>query len=348
MLAFFRKYAIKDETAKVLSFAPFLITNEGKFVMTKHSLPRKYGKGNSIPQGTRQEIINLYLSGNSCRKVGAAFGIAGTTVLKILVGNGIKTRHKREYRPKTGERESKIIRGYLKGYSTTKLAKKFNVNVTTINNVLSDKNIPIRKVGNYRTKTVGVDKDVMMLYASGLSFLETGKKMNLSSDAIRDVLLRNNIKPRDNSGENHRSWKGGVNKDIVYKRAYKNANRKKRRANDPLFKLEETLRSRVSGFFRSNRKNGKLLARKNNRTFALLGADKKTIFFHIEAQFREGMAWDNHGKIWHIDHIIPLASAKTEEELLPLFYYKNLQPLFVKENIAKKDRLDWKLNEEVI
>lgn len=50
------------------------------------------------------------------------------------------------------------------------------------------------------------------------------------------------------------------------------------------------------------------------------------------------MNWDNYGK-WHIDHIIPLASAKTEEEMCNLFHYKNLQPLWASDNFRKSDKI---------
>ena len=49
------------------------------------------------------------------------------------------------------------------------------------------------------------------------------------------------------------------------------------------------------------------------------------------------MTWENHGD-WHYDHIIPLASANTVEELEKLCHYKNIQPLWAKENIAKVKR----------
>ena len=46
------------------------------------------------------------------------------------------------------------------------------------------------------------------------------------------------------------------------------------------------------------------------------------------------MNWENYGKYngelnygWDIDHIIPLSSAKSEEEVYKLNYYSNLQPL---------------------
>jgi hypothetical protein len=47
------------------------------------------------------------------------------------------------------------------------------------------------------------------------------------------------------------------------------------------------------------------------------------------------MDWNNKGKrnvsqpqqCWDIDHIIPISSAKTEEDLIRLNHYTNLRPL---------------------
>jgi len=54
----------------------------------------------------------------------------------------------------------------------------------------------------------------------------------------------------------------------------------------------------------------------------------------LEHQFKEGMNWDNQGK-WHIDHIIPLSSGNTEEEIIKLCHYTNLQPLWAIDNMKK-------------
>ena len=67
---------------------------------------------------------------------------------------------------------------------------------------------------------------------------------------------------------------------------------------------------------------------------------------HIEKQFKSGMTWDNHGKVWHVDHIIPVSffdlSDQTEQKLC--FHYGNLQPLFASDNIFKSDNIPEKTN----
>jgi len=76
--------------------------------------------------------------------------------------------------------------------------------------------------------------------------------------------------------------------------------------------------------------------RKTNKTFNIIGCTPEFLKEYIENQFTEGMTWENHGQFgWHIDHIIPLSSVKTEEELYPLFHYTNLQPLWWLDNIKK-------------
>ncbi len=68
-----------------------------------------------------------------------------------------------------------------------------------------------------------------------------------------------------------------------------------------------------------------------------LGCNGFQLQDHLESKFKQGMTWGNYGK-WHIDHIIPLSSAKTVEELYQLCHYTNLQPLWAHENLSKGDR----------
>ena len=50
------------------------------------------------------------------------------------------------------------------------------------------------------------------------------------------------------------------------------------------------------------------------------------------------MCWENRNE-WHIDHIIPLSSSKTEEDVFKLCHYTNLQPLWVNENLQKSNKI---------
>lgn len=77
---------------------------------------------------------------------------------------------------------------------------------------------------------------------------------------------------------------------------------------------------------------------KRSKTAEILGCDYAALVAHLESQFKDGMTWENRGE-WHIDHVIPLASAKTEEELLALCHYSNLQPLWAFENLSKGARI---------
>lgn len=50
------------------------------------------------------------------------------------------------------------------------------------------------------------------------------------------------------------------------------------------------------------------------------------------------MTFENHGE-WHLDHIIPLASAINEEDIIKLNHYTNFQPLWSKENLKKGSKI---------
>lgn len=79
---------------------------------------------------------------------------------------------------------------------------------------------------------------------------------------------------------------------------------------------------------------------KSINTSQIIGCDWETLRRHLESQFSDGMSWDNMGA-WEIDHIIPYASAKTEEDVLRLSNYKNLQPLWKKDNRRKGSKTCW-------
>ena len=92
-------------------------------------------------------------------------------------------------------------------------------------------------------------------------------------------------------------------------------------------------KKRLQGSFR-----GFVKLKHNNKTIRrLLGVDAFTVREWIESNFIEGMNWDNYGKTWVIDHIVPLRmfDVFSEEDLLICWHYKNLMPLFKKDNEKK-------------
>lgn len=115
-------------------------------------------------------------------------------------------------------------------------------------------------------------------------------------------------------------------------RVRQNAYMKKRKAEDPLFKLSYNLRVLIG---QGIKKNGYT---KKTKISAILGCSWEQMKSHLEERFTDGMTWDNMGE-WHLDHIVPVSSAKTEYELLAINHYTNFQPLWAADNMRKGNKL---------
>lgn len=102
---------------------------------------------------------------------------------------------------------------------------------------------------------------------------------------------------------------------------------------DILYKIRVSLRNRVCDAFYY-----KQLV-KSKRTKDMLGCTWEELKAYMEHLFKPGMSWDNHKRDgWHIDHIVPLAFAKTQGEMERLCHYKNLQPLWWYDNLSKGNK----------
>ena len=100
--------------------------------------------------------------------------------------------------------------------------------------------------------------------------------------------------------------------------------------NNPSAKLAKAISNRVAIALKGGHK-------KTSST-KLLGCSIEHLRDHLESQFEEGMSWDNHSMTgWHIDHIRPCASFDLTDEAQQreCFHYKNLQPLWAKDNLSK-------------
>ena len=76
---------------------------------------------------------------------------------------------------------------------------------------------------------------------------------------------------------------------------------------------------------------------KSGSTFEMLGYTPAQLRSHLERQFRRGMDWANRGE-WEIDHIIPISTARTVDDVIALNQLSNLRPLWKQENGEKRAR----------
>jgi hypothetical protein len=106
---------------------------------------------------------------------------------------------------------------------------------------------------------------------------------------------------------------------------------KKRKMIDPLYRLRHSISTAISNALK------RYGYRKKSRTAEILGCSMEEFKAHIESQFLDGMSWDNRS-LWHIDHIMPVSMAKTEDELIRLNHYRNLRPMWAKDNLSKSDK----------
>jgi hypothetical protein len=110
-----------------------------------------------------------------------------------------------------------------------------------------------------------------------------------------------------------------------------NNKRKIRRANDTTFRIKANLRTRLGEAIKNKQKSGSAVRD--------LGCSIEYFNHYIAGKFIPGMTWENYGKVWHLDHIIPLSSFNLEnrEEFLKACHYTNLQPLWATTAIARSN-----------
>jgi hypothetical protein len=133
------------------------------------------------------------------------------------------------------------------------------------------------------------------------------------------------------------------NKDIMNKKQmlYYKKNKEKIIATNKIYMANRTkndIEYRLLIMLRTRIRNAVKYGFKSTRTKELLGCSVKKFKKYLESKFRKGMSWENYGLHgWHIDHIIPcyyFDLTKPEEQKV-CFNYKNMQPLWAKENRKK-------------
>jgi hypothetical protein len=137
---------------------------------------------------------------------------------------------------------------------------------------------------------------------------------------------------------------------LDYQKEYQNKNKEKRnqylsrrRKNDVMFRLTTNIRNLINNSFYESGYS------KKTRTEEIIGCSFNEMRFYLESRFEDWMDWENRGIYtgefnsgWDIDHIIPISSAKSEQEIINLNHYTNLQPLCSKINRdIKKNKIEY-------
>lgn len=137
---------------------------------------------------------------------------------------------------------------------------------------------------------------------------------------------------------------------LEYQKNYQQENKDKRNKslrerlkNDDLYRLKVNIRNLINNSFYE------IGYSKNSRTQEILGCSFEELKSYLESKFENWMNWENRGIYngdfnggWDIDHIIPLSEAKSEEDLIRLNNYTNLQPLCSKINRdIKKNKIEY-------
>lgn len=104
---------------------------------------------------------------------------------------------------------------------------------------------------------------------------------------------------------------------------------KLRRKTDLSYKMSIVLRNRFRKFYKGLKIKSML---------DIVGCSYKNYVKWIEFNFIKGMSWENHGSIWHIDHVLlcHLFDHNCNDDVKICFNWKNTRPLLVKENLSRK------------
>jgi hypothetical protein len=102
------------------------------------------------------------------------------------------------------------------------------------------------------------------------------------------------------------------------------------RTNNISVKLRNTFRSRIL----ESINKGKL-------TEEYLDTTIERVMIWLKYNFNDYMDWDNYGTVWNIDHTIPINKfdLKKEEDIFICFNWRNLMPMYTKDNISKHNKI---------
>lgn len=107
---------------------------------------------------------------------------------------------------------------------------------------------------------------------------------------------------------------------------------KRRTQANPILKIRSNIRGRIYRQLKGRRKK--------DSTMKIIGCSMADLKRHLESQFKARMSWENYGRVWHVDHIVPSSyfDLTEPEEIRRCYHFSNLRPLWAKKNMQEADR----------
>jgi hypothetical protein len=187
------------------------------------------------------------------------------------------------------------------------------------------------KYAKYRAEIL--EKGRTFYHAKRSEISSRRKELNSKNpDRLKQWRKKHRSENRDKLNEYGRRYYREVTliqrKDQLWER---NRQQKARYALDISFRIQRSVRSAV---WRS------VMGCKSGHLQDVLGFSVSDLINHLEAQFKDGMTWDNYGD-WHIDHKMPVVAfqfkSTADDGFKQAWALSNLQPLWAFENQSKSN-----------
>ena len=210
----------------------------------------------------------------------------------------------------------------------TKCCSRCNEN-KEIDNFIKKRNI-CKECSNKWAKIASEKRHILLVTNNETKICKVCSKEKHLSDLIKNRFLCkdcNNEKYRDmyKNDENFRSKV--LLKDKNKNKEVSNKAQRKRYHTNPIGKFMRIQRSRITIALKNKQKN----------TIEYLGCNADQYFNWLQYNFIDSVKFENHGKEWHIDHVIPLShfDLENEDEQIIAFNWRNTMPLSCQENLSK-------------
>ena len=108
----------------------------------------------------------------------------------------------------------------------------------------------------------------------------------------------------------------------------------------PLQKFKAQVRANLRASLKAHQ------VKKDNKTIEIIRCSFEELQKHLEKTWKKNYGTEYNNEEVHIDHVIPLASGKTKQEMIELCHWTNLQYLLPSDNFSKHDKMPEELEKE--